>query len=190
MWPVLRLLVCALFAAALTPVAPAPADDDKKRQEELKALDADFEKTAWATAYKKHIDVLKGKLARADRVELFRISPVPLAEGKAGDKAAFHGHAILSRFTVRQADQRKEVTAFMGRAFHWNFFRQAACFSPRHGLRVVQGRRTTDFLICFECDRVSVYEGEKETGSLAFIAPKSNSLEQTLRKLEKAKKAK
>jgi hypothetical protein len=39
---------------------------------------------------------------------------------------------------------------------------RAACFNLRHGIRVTHNRKTLDFVICFECARVNIYEGESE----------------------------
>jgi hypothetical protein len=43
----------------------------------------------------------------------------------------------------------------------------AKCFNPRHGLRISDGKRTTDVLICFECRNFEVYfEGNKSVGAI------------------------
>ena len=36
---------------------------------------------------------------------------------------------------------------------------KAGCFRPRHGIRVTLDGKTSDFVICFECWQVKVYEG-------------------------------
>src|SRR5687768_10244449 len=115
----------------------SPADEKKAEKEQealLKAFDAVCEKEEWAVAAKKRIEVFKGALLRADRMEVFRLSPERLGKGKKAAKGSFHGYEVLSRAQLKKADQRKEVAAFVGAAFHWNALRMAACFSPRHGV--------------------------------------------------------
>ena len=33
----------------------------------------------------------------------------------------------------------------------------AACFNPRHGIRVTRNEKEADFVICFECAQVEVF---------------------------------
>ena len=37
------------------------------------------------------------------------------------------------------------------------------CFDPRHGLRAVFGSRVIDFLICFDCGSLYIYDGDSIT---------------------------
>ena len=48
----------------------------------------------------------------------------------------------------------------------------AACFIPRHGIRMTSGRDTVDLVICFECLSVNVYVNDKrEKGFLTTRDP-------------------
>ena len=44
----------------------------------------------------------------------------------------------------------------------------AACFNPRHGIRVKAKDAVFDFVICFECNSVAVFRNEKRTGSFGI----------------------
>ena len=42
----------------------------------------------------------------------------------------------------------------------------AECFEPRHGIRVVHGGHRYEFVICFECLQIRVYEDDKQVESV------------------------
>src|SRR5689334_24990229 len=156
------VLVCL---APLTALQSGRVDDQELKELEKKLLaewDARFEKEEWAIARKKFIAELAGHLDSADRIDLFRLNPERLPEGDKGGRKEFHGYEVLSERRVEAKGQRQEAAAFLGKALHWNPARRASCFNPRHGLRAVSGKRTLDFVICFECLGVAVFEGGKE----------------------------
>jgi hypothetical protein len=75
------------------------------------------------------------------------------------ESAMFHGWPILGKTVVRDAGQKARLAAELAgamKAFGPND-PMAACFFPRHGIRVVHEKNTYDFLICFQCARVEVY---------------------------------
>ena len=172
----------------------ADEKEDKEHRERLEKQLAEIEpmleKEDWAVSCKKFIVDMKTMLDNANRVDLFRINPKPLSKEKKDGKKEFHGYEILTDFRLEPKEQHNRATAFLGSAFHWNMFRKAACFNPRHGVRIVSGNRTLDFLVCFECNTVQVFENEKPLGGLAmgFIDEK-NPLEQLLQDNEKKQKA-
>ena len=48
------------------------------------------------------------------------------------------------------------------------------CFEPRHGLRVVYDGKTIDFLICFECLQIEIFNGTNlESGVLVSSSPQA-----------------
>ena len=42
----------------------------------------------------------------------------------------------------------------------------AACFNPRHAMRVTHNGKTPDFVICFECVQVYVFLGKEHMKTL------------------------
>ncbi len=188
--------VCFRFIALLALVgvpAPGPQADDKtdqksweEQEKELAELDRQYENEELSIELKKQIAELGKELQGARRIEIFRLwgSKQSPAEGKDG-KPVFHEYPILTKGAAETAEARKEIASFLGKTLHWNWTRIALCFNPRHGVRVVTGKRTLDFLICFECYRVRVFEGEEQVLRFALSHPKDNPIERLLQGAEK-----
>jgi hypothetical protein len=66
------------------------------------------------------------------------------------DAERFNGYRILGKTAVSDAKSKKEVVAALKTDIE-KPEEQAKCFWPRHGVRVVDAGKTTDYLICFEC---------------------------------------
>jgi hypothetical protein len=185
-------LVCLGLLATFR---PCRADDkeEKERREKLEKqlaeLEPTLEKEEWAVERKKIIAELKGHLDKADRIDLFRLNPKELPEGNKEAKKEFHGYEVLSELRVEANDQRNTAAAFLGKTLHWNELRKALCFNPRHGLRVLSGKRTLDFLICFQCNRVDIFEGCEQLATLPLgFTDKNNPIERLIAQNEKKPK--
>jgi hypothetical protein len=183
----------ALILCLLPPLGFSADDKEEKErweklEKQLAELEPALEKEEWAVKLKQSISELTKELQKAERIEVFRLNPNPLPDEGKDAKRAFHGYAILVEGQAETAERRKEVASFLGKTLHWNEFRKALCFNPRHGLRAVSGKQTLDFLICFECYRVQVFEGDKLRSSFALSHPKDNPIEQMLRDVEKKAK--
>jgi hypothetical protein len=176
---VLPFLTCAVLVAsfALLPRSSADDKDDKKKREELEKMLAEWESQLEmdpsTIASKKTIGELKGLLGKAETMELFRLDPKLLFDGRAVKEDSFHGYEITFRTTVEKAEQRTQLGDPLGKALHWSRLRMGACFNPRHGLRVTQGKRTVDFVICLECWGVLVYEGKNRLFMGALVELKT-----------------
>ena len=70
----------------------------------------------------------------------------------------FHGAPVLGKVEITDGDARAAITQVLKRGMETPESAKE-CFWPRHALRVVSGRRTVDFLICFECSQIYAYEG-------------------------------
>jgi hypothetical protein len=113
-------------------------------------------------------DHLRTILEKAEKFELLSLSPERLKEKPAD---AFHGWKVLGKTTVEAADREKLVTEFK-KGVEANDGTVAACFNPRHGIRVTHAGKTADFVICFECLQVHAYLGDKdEKGFLITQSP-------------------
>jgi hypothetical protein len=178
----------------LLALLPSRADDkdEKERREriekELAELEPRLEKEEWAVKRKETIAEFVKVLTTAERIDLFRINPKGIPEGTKEKKKEFHGYELLAEAPVASDEKRKEVAGFLGKTLHWNELRKAACFNPRHGLRAVSGKQTWDFLICFECNRVRIFEGGEQLAELplAFVEGK-NPIEQILKDGDKGR---
>jgi len=71
-----------------------------------------------------------------------------------------HGFGVLGSTTIEEADGRR-VAAALNRGLQDS--EAAACFLPRHAVRVESDGSQTDFVICFECLQYSVYVDGKRT---------------------------
>ena len=56
----------------------------------------------------------------------------------------------------------------------------AACFNPRHGIRVKSGDKTVDLVICFECLQVKSFAGDKDGPSYLTTRSPQPTLDQVL----------
>lgn len=119
---------------------------------------------------------------------IFSLDPMPLEENSdpfaapipTGDELAkkpkrkvppeqeFHGYLILGQTKVAVTDQLKTVISTIDESGrHWTGG-VAACFIPRHGIRVTKNGESHDLLICYECLSAILFRGSKQTGIIHF----------------------
>ena len=77
----------------------------------------------------------------------------------AGER--FRGFYVLGKAAVDDSGERAKLLGALRDGIANNDGAVAACFNPRHGIRAVKGGQTVDYLICFECRHVHVFEGDK-----------------------------
>jgi hypothetical protein len=163
-------------------MAPFPPDepDEEERAKEQKKLELVLPKLAaladkdaeYGAARKKINDLTAELLGTGEGMELFKLNPRSW-EGKGmKEEALFHAYPILSRAKVEKADERATVVASLKKAVHWERYFEAACFSPRHGLRVTRGKETIDFVICFQCAKMKCFRDGVEGGTIIVAATK------------------
>jgi hypothetical protein len=115
-------------------------------------------------------DALKA-LTNAERYELLSLDP-QRSETPPADE--FRGWRVLGRTVIDDAPTRKKLTDALRAGAREKDIAPAACFEPRHGIRVTKGGRTTDFVICFACSQAQVFEaGEKRDGFLVSHSPEA-----------------
>ena len=93
-------------------------------------------------------------LEQADHFELLSLDPRPQWEPAEGD---FHRYKVLGTAVIEDAETRKKIVSAFKRAVAENQGIVAACFNPRHGIRVIRNEKQADFVICFECAHVQVF---------------------------------
>lgn len=75
----------------------------------------------------------------------------------------FHGYRIVGQTQVTNARTRADLLgALYGGIGKGD---PQACFMPRHGIRAGHGKQTVDLLICFECDRIEIYDEFGDLGA-------------------------
>jgi hypothetical protein len=93
-------------------------------------------------------------LEQADQFELLSLSPRRQANAAKGE---FHGFRVLGAAVIKDAETRKKLVLAFEAAVAENEGIMAACFNPRHGIRVTRNKKQADFLICFECAQVQLF---------------------------------
>jgi hypothetical protein len=92
----------------------------------------------------------------ADRFELFSLYP---SLRSPPGPAKFDGHAILGSTVIQDRQTQADLSNALIAGIRSSDGTEAACFNPRHGIRVTTGEIVTDFVICFECQQVEVWRG-------------------------------
>jgi WG containing repeat len=92
-------------------------------------------------------------LEQADHFELLSLNPDYQRIAADGD---FHGYKVLRTVVIDNTETRKKLVSTFEQAVAENQGIEAACFNPRHGIRVTRKEKRADFVICFECNRVHV----------------------------------
>jgi len=85
---------------------------------------------------------------------LYSLEPEKRIEGKE----LFHGYSVLGKTDVSNAKLQAELKSSLVKAMAGAY--GASCFSPHHGLRVIQDKKTVDVIIRFECGNIVTYYGE------------------------------
>ncbi len=74
----------------------------------------------------------------------------------------FFGFAVIGKAEVTSAERRQEIADALNEMVAQKEKESAKCFNPRHGVRVVEGGRTTEYAICFQCGNYRVKSGGSE----------------------------
>jgi hypothetical protein len=109
-------------------------------------------------------------LGKADTFELYSLDPQRPVDGEGKvvpPKDSFHGWKVLGKTLVKADAERKLLADALRLGAEDNFGVVAACFIPRHGIRLTGGGKTIDMVICFQCLSVQVFVDDK--GAKGFL---------------------
>lgn len=98
-------------------------------------------------------------LNQPEKLMLYSIDgtePRPEDEDPAGEK--FQGYPILGQLEISDDALKTRIIEAIRKGLADSDGSLAGCFWPRHAIRSVTGGRTTDYVICFECQQLEVYE--------------------------------
>jgi hypothetical protein len=85
------------------------------------------------------------------------------AAARLSAEQAFYDHQILASADLPGTDERHElITLLWGGISDHEEGIPIDCFNPRHGIRVRSGDRWLDWVICFKCHRLHVYDQDGE----------------------------
>ena len=96
-------------------------------------------------------------IADAEKVTLYSLDF--RTDQEPGDAGRFHGYPVLGSIDVSDASRRGAIVAAMSDGIE-RFRGESGhnCFWPRHGIRAERGGKATDYVICFECAQIEVYD--------------------------------
>ncbi|MGH8519744.1 MAG: hypothetical protein ACREUE_20010 [Panacagrimonas sp.] len=97
---------------------------------------------------------LQAALEKGGEFHLFSIRPARVE--KTEGALHFHGWEVIGRTSIRDEEKRKKLVGAFKTGIEENQGIGAACFRPRHGIRITEQGKVTDFIICFECFQVQV----------------------------------
>ncbi len=83
-------------------------------------------------------------------ITLFSLEPLPAANARTSQ--TLHGWNVLGSQQLVESFHR-DVSQWDGST--------GLCFSPRHALQASMNNVTYDFVICYECKKVEIYEGDQ-----------------------------
>jgi hypothetical protein len=123
---------------------------------------------AIATAEEKKSEVDPvAAVAAATEIELYSLDP-----SVRGQQDGFHGWKILGKTTIKEAATRKALADAFKKGVAENKGEVAACFNPRHGIRVKHDGKTVDLVICFQCYSFQHFVDDKQgKGGLVTASP-------------------
>jgi hypothetical protein len=121
---------------------------------------------------------VKTALDKAETFELYSLDP---GRGEKEDvKGGFHAWRVLGKTTIKDGDTRKAVIAALSRGIEEKGD-PADCFDPRHGIRVVHEGKTIDLVICFRCQQVQVFHGDKRSDGFLTTASPQKTFDKVLK---------
>lgn len=108
-------------------------------------------------------------LETAEEYELYSLDPIEPAEPPAEDSSErFHGWKVLGKVSIGEQQTRSRLNKALRSGARNDDQGVAACFWPRHGIRVTKDDIVTDYVICFQCARVLGYVKDQNIASFAI----------------------
>jgi hypothetical protein len=115
-------------------------------------------------------------LHEAEKFELYSLDPEASRISLTNN---FHGWNVAGSTTITNAQTRKElITAFEKGVKGANML--ANCFEPRHGIRATKGTQTFDFVICFRCLQVVLFDEHGKESTVCITASPQPTFEKVL----------
>jgi len=102
-----------------------------------------------------------------------KLLPGPYGEKRVVGGELFHDiWEVLGKSEIKDPAVRKELMEAMQDGIATSDGTYAKCFNPRHGLRVREKDKITDYLICFECGQIEIFtKNENRTTKTTTGAP-------------------
>ena len=117
-------------------------------------------------------------LVASNKVTLFSLVPDGFGTYKGKDN--FHGWQVLGKVELTGIQAVKAAHEFREAVERVNDLSMGLCFEPRHGLQVVNSGHVFDYVICYECQGMFIYEDNKEIAELGAKGPSENIFDKIL----------
>jgi hypothetical protein len=85
----------------------------------------------------------------------------------------FYGFPILGKVEIKPLGEKEALLKAFIQGVKESNGVVAACFEPRHGLRVIQGDKRTDFVICYTCLSIDAHGFGSFTNFLTSGSPET-----------------
>ena len=130
-------------------------------------------------------DEIVSAFASAKKVTLFSLEPEidrPFDAPRPKPDEGHHGFKILGSMELAEGAPRTAAIEAIKKAVASFDGAMARCFEPRHSLRVLTEKGITyDLVVCFQCDQLRIYKGDKNIGG-AGLTGSSKVLDELLAK--------
>ena len=73
------------------------------------------------------------------------------------EQMLFHGFSVLKQVQVAREGAKTQLVEAVYRSMADPEALQMLCFIPRHGLRAIQGDKSVDLVICYQCGNLKIY---------------------------------
>ena len=90
-------------------------------------------------------------------VRLYTLDPRLSASPSTVNEKVFHGFAILGASDISSENEKKILLEALATGMQNRPSVTPSCFYPRHGLAIRSRTDHSDYVICFECHKVKVY---------------------------------
>lgn len=108
-------------------------------------------------------------LRHPKEMTLYSIDPMILDGPKFSENdIVFHGFKSLGSTIIHKPETQSIIAEEIENAITALGMSQAYCFWPRHMVRITDGKIVYDFLICFQCSTLYLYEGEQKINILVI----------------------
>ncbi len=110
--------------------------------------------------------------------ELSSIDPGnPVANAHMGTMAAY---PKLGSVRPSTPEQRETIIRAIERSVRESSSGASACFEPRHAIRVKHKGTTYDFMICFKCRAIWIYDGDEQLETIGISGAAEPTLDEIL----------
>lgn len=112
-------------------------------------------------------------IANVDPITKQTVDPIdPKMALRPGDipTDTLHGWQVLGKTKITDSAARRSVHEALQRGIKNHDGSVAACFDPHHALRFKKEGKTVEWIICFMCNQIYVYEDGKQKETILISA--------------------